>query len=149
PDDVDAVALRVGGLELFARYGAPPQGIAGWLRGAMARGEGIVIALDALGAPVGFAWFLLTGTFGAGGYLRLIAVAPEGPSQGAGAALLGEVERRVAKGSRFLFLLVSDFNQAAQRFYEVHGYTQVGRLPAFVKDGIDELLFWKRLEGQG
>jgi len=58
---------------------------------------------------------------------------------------LAEVERRVADHSRALFLLVSDFNEAAQRFYLSHGYQAGGRLAAFVKPDIDELVYWKRL----
>jgi ribosomal protein S18 acetylase RimI-like enzyme len=145
PADADVLATRLGGLPLLARYGMSAADLARRLRDAMTRGEGVLVACDDSG-PVAFAWFLTGGTFGVGGYLRLIAVAPEHQSKQLGAALLDEVEARVrAAGARSLFLLVSDFNQAAQRFYAAHGYAHSGRLEKFVRDDVDELIFWKRL----
>ncbi len=145
PGDADLLASRLGGLPLFARYGMSQADLARRLHEAMERGDGLLVACED-SAPVAFAWFLTGGTFAAGGYLRLIAVAPEYQSQKLGAALLVEVETRVYEaGGRSLFLLVSDFNQAAQRFYATHGYVEAGRLPKFVRDDVDELIFWKRL----
>jgi ribosomal-protein-alanine N-acetyltransferase len=145
PGDADLLASRLGGLPLFARYGMSPADLARRLSEAMARGDGVLVACDDSG-PIAFAWFLTGGTFAVGGYLRLIAVAPEQQSKNLGASLLAEVEARVYDaGSRSLFLLVSDFNQAAQRFYVTHGYAEAGRLPKFVRDDVDELIFWKRL----
>ena len=145
PGDADLLASHLGGLPLLARYGMSPADLARRLREAMARGDGVLVACDDSG-PVGFAWFLTGGTFALGGYLRLIAVAPEHQSRSLGAALLAEVEARVQNaGGRSLFLLVSDFNQAAQRFYAAHGYVEAGRLAKFVRDDVDELIFWKRL----
>ena len=43
-----------------------------------------------------------------------------------------------------LFLLVSDFNVDAQRFYQRHGYTQIGAIAGYVVPEVVELLFWKR-----
>ena len=91
PGDADLVAKRLGGLPLLARYGMSPADLARRLREAMARGDGVLVACDESG-PIGFAWFLAGGTFALGGYLRLIAVAPEHQSKSLGAALLGEVE---------------------------------------------------------
>lgn len=143
--DCDLLAARLGGLPLLVRYGMSAADLARRLCDAIARGDGVIVACEDE-APVGFAWFLTGGTFGGGGYLRLIGVAPEWQSKRLGAALLEEVEARVyAAGSRSLFLLVSDFNQAAQRFYVTHGYAQAGRLEKFVRDDVDELIFWKRL----
>ena len=85
------------------------------------------------------------GTLGLGGYLRLIAVVPGRERSGVGTALLAAFERTVAAESRHAFLLVSDFNAEAQRFYERHGYHRVGTLSRFVLPDADELLYWKRL----
>ena len=143
--DCDGLAARLGGLPLLSRYGMSAADLARRLRDAIARGDGVIVVCEDETA-VGFAWFLAGGTFGGGGYLRLIAVAPEFQSKKLGAELLEEVEARVhAAGSRSLFLLVSDFNQAAQRFYATHGYAESGRLEKFVRDDVDELIFWKRL----
>jgi ribosomal protein S18 acetylase RimI-like enzyme len=97
------------------------------------------------GAPRGFAWYLPSGTFAAGGYLRLIALAPGGERHGLGGALLDAVERDVAAHARHLFLLVSDWNDGARRFYARRGYAEVGRLPAFVLPDTDEIICCKRL----
>ncbi len=47
--------------------------------------------------------------------------------------------------SAHAFLLVSDFNEDAQRFYEREGYLRVGPLPGLVLPDVAELLYWKRL----
>jgi hypothetical protein len=48
-----------------------------------------------------------------------------------------------------IFLLVSDFNLAGQRFYAAHGYHQVGTVVDDVCLGIGELIYRKRLrEGE-
>ena len=44
-------------------------------------------------------------------------------------ALLTAFEATVEEKSRHAFLLVSDFNVDAQRFYLRHGYRRVGALP--------------------
>jgi ribosomal protein S18 acetylase RimI-like enzyme len=86
------------------------------------------------------------GTLAIGGYLRLLAVVPGHERAGVGALLLDAFERALAAiGTRHAFLLVSDFNLDAQRFYTRHGYAQMGRLPALVLPDVDELVYWKRL----
>jgi len=59
--------------------------------------------------------------------------------------LLTAFENACAKHSRNAFLLVSDFNHDAQRFYVRHGYIRVGRIPGLVHADIDEEIYWKRL----
>jgi len=44
-----------------------------------------------------------------------------------------------------MFLLVSHWNDGARRFYARRGYSEVGRLPAFVRADTDEIICWKRL----
>jgi ribosomal protein S18 acetylase RimI-like enzyme len=98
------------------------------------------------GQTVGFAWYVERGGFGLGGYLKLIGVDATTRGQGVGGALLEHVEwLTVQQGQRDLFLLVSDFNTAAQRFYEARGYQRVGEIPDFVAPGISELICRKRL----
>ena len=146
-DDVAAIVEAIARQPLLARYGLQPDGLERALRGALERGEGLLVAVEPGAAGVrGMAWFLERGTFAAGGYLRLIALRPGQERGGVGALLLDEVERRVAAaGSRTLFLLVSDFNQEAQRFYLRRGYQEAGRLAAFVLPDVDERILWRRL----
>jgi ribosomal-protein-alanine N-acetyltransferase len=77
------------------------------------------------------------------GYLQTICVRPDRRGHGLGAALIGWVERRVARESPNVFLCVSSFNDGARRFYERLGYQVVGRLPAFIVREHDELLLRK------
>jgi ribosomal protein S18 acetylase RimI-like enzyme len=65
---------------------------------------------------------------------------------GIGAALLGQAEQAAAKIAREMFLLVSDFNVDAQRFYQRQGYSPVGAIPGYVLPDVTELLYWKRLQ---
>jgi ribosomal protein S18 acetylase RimI-like enzyme len=62
-----------------------------------------------------------------------------------GEKLLTEAEKIMSAKVNDVFLLVSDFNQGAQRFYQRCGYRQVGAIPNYVKAGVNELIFHKRL----
>lgn len=140
--DIEPLAAGLAGLPLLARYGRSAHHIAGDLAAALERGDGLLVDGD---PAMALAWFLPAGTFGLGGYLRLLAVTAPAQGRGAGAALLAAFEGAVAARSRHAFLLVSDFNGPAQAFYQKHGYAEVGRLPELVVAGIDELVYWKRL----
>jgi ribosomal protein S18 acetylase RimI-like enzyme len=145
-EEVPALARALAALPLLRRYGRPAEQVAGDLVAALARGDGLLVA-EAEGAagPAGLAWFLRAGTFGMGGYLRLIAVVDGAQGSGVGAALLAAFEAEVARAGRHAFLLVSDFNEAAQRFYDRHGYQRAGALPGLVLPDVAEVIYWKRL----
>jgi len=140
PDEIDALAAAVAPQPLLQRYQVDIPKMALALHDAQKNGQ-LVVAEDE-GRALGFAWFLPTGTFGNGGYLRLIALCPGHEGRGLGAALLDEVERRVAP--RPLFLLVSHWNQGARRFYAARGYREVGTLPAFMRADTDEIICVKK-----
>jgi len=144
PEDLPAVARAVAAQPLMSRYGNSAEALERTFTSALARGEDFLVA-QAGEALTGMAWFLRSGTFALGGYLRLIAVYPGCEGQGIGAALLDEVERRTAAASRHLFLLVSHHNDGARRFYARRGYVEAGALPALVRPDIDEVILWKRL----
>lgn len=131
-------------LPLLQRYGHTPEALAAALRSAPDQGDRIFVYDDGRG-PEGLAWLATGGTLGLGGYLRLIAVAPHALGRQIGTALLTAFEATVEEKSRHAFLLVSDFNTAAQRFYQRHGYRQVGAMPTLILPDVDELIFWKRL----
>ena len=143
-EEVPALAAELSRLPLMARYGRTADALGRDLRDALGRGEGL-LAWDEGGDARGLAWFLRGGTFGLGAYLKLIALAPGAQGAGAGAALLAAFEAEAAGAGRHAFLLVSDFNAGAQRFYERHGWTRVGPLPALVRPDVDEIVYWKRL----
>lgn len=143
-DELSALATAVAPQKLLVHYEIGSTRLAQLLADAIGRGEPVLVADDGTGAR-GFAWFLYAGTLGVGGYLRLIALVPGAEGQGAGAALLDAVEAAVAERTRHIFLLVSHWNEGARRFYARRGYSEVGRLPAFVRADTDEIICWKRL----
>ena len=96
--------------------------------------------------PGGAIWFFEQGTFGMGGYLKLLAVFPGHRGRGLGRALLEEAERAVARHSDLFFLLVTSDNGRAIRFYERAGYRCTGSLERLVLPDADELIYFKRLE---
>jgi ribosomal protein S18 acetylase RimI-like enzyme len=144
PTDIRPLSTALALLPLMQRYNRPASAIAESLESALTRGDGLLVFDDGEGAQ-GLSWFLFSGTLGLGGYLRLMAVSPYAHRKGIGSALLSAYEAAVATQSRHTFLLCSDFNVEAQRFYERHGYAKVGRLPSLVVSGVDELIYWKRL----
>ncbi len=144
PAEFPALARALAGVPLMVRYGRTPEALEAALRAAHARGERLLVA-DEGGAIRGLAWFLTRGTLALGGYLKLIAMLPGAEGKGAGADLLAAFEAETARESRHAFLLVSDFNEGAQRFYERHGYARVGALPALVLPDVAEVLYWKRM----
>jgi ribosomal protein S18 acetylase RimI-like enzyme len=145
PAELPALARALAEVPLMVRYRREAAALERALAAAHARGEGLLVAAEDGGAILGLAWFLREGTLALGGYLRLIAVLPGAEGKGTGAALLAAFERETAARSAHAFLLVSDFNAGAQRFYERHGYTRVGALPALVLPDVAEVLYWKRL----
>jgi ribosomal protein S18 acetylase RimI-like enzyme len=144
------LAAAVAGLPLLVRYGVDATRLGEELRASASGGapnQALLVAeaTDEAAELCGFARVLLSGQFGRGGYLKLIALRPGCEGRGIGQLLLGAVERSVAERSPDLFLLTSDFNDGAQRFYARAGYARVGELPDFVRPGITELIYWKRL----
>lgn len=144
PADIAGLAAGLAQLPLMQKYARTPEALASDFRAAYERGDSLFV-WDAGKGAKGLLWFFATGTLGMGGYLRLIALTPGATGGGAGTKLLAEFESQVAAASRHAFLLVSDFNVDAQRFYEKHGYTRVGALPKLVRPDVDELIYWKRL----
>lgn len=142
--ELPALAASLATVPLMVRYGNDGARLARALEGALDRGEALLVAEED-GALRGLAWFLPAGTLGLGGYLRLIALVPGSEGRGTGLALLRAFEAEVARVSRHAFLLVSDFNAGAIRFYEREGYQRVGPLPGLVLPDVAELMYWKRL----
>jgi GNAT superfamily N-acetyltransferase len=140
-DDVAPIAHWIVELPLWQRYGVTEAGMIAQFSAAL-RGDDLLLVTGEPD-PLGFAWCLRGGAFGRSDYLRLIGVRADSAGQGIGAALLTEVEAQAK--SRDLFLLTSDFNEGAQRFYRRMGYTQIGAIPGYVVPDVTELIFRKQL----
>ena len=142
--DLATLAADLASQDLFVRYGQTVQSLERRWQGALQSGEPFLVAQRAT-QPVGLCWFSTRGVFATGGYLRLIAVSEEAQGAGVGALLLQGFENACAKPPGGWFLLTSDFNAAAQRFYVRHGYRRVGELPGFARPEIAEHIYWKPL----
>src|SRR5207249_3597878 len=103
--------------------------------------EGFIIEAD--GAVAGLA--LLRQRFLLGDYLELLAIAPWAQGKGLGGTLLAHLEKVVFARAKNLFACVSDFNHAARRFYERHGYREIGPIPNLLIQGSAEILLRKTI----
>lgn len=142
-DDVPAVAAIMAGAELWQRYGVTVASAAQRLHRGLESAATIAVA-EIDGRVAGFVWYVVEGAFQRSGYIMLFGVAPDAHGQGIGSALLAYAEKALFATSASIVLLVSDFNVAAQRFYQRRGYVQVGALPDYVKPGVSELIYYKR-----
>src|SRR5690349_13416241 len=116
PADMSLLAAWMVEAPLWKRYNLTIEKAVANFEAGLSRDEWLIVAeLDS--QAVGFAWAIPKGAFGRSPYLRLIGVHPDQVGAGLGAKLLDEIERMSAAVSDDLFLLVSDFNEGAQRFY--------------------------------
>ncbi len=130
---------------LWQRYGMQPDEIAAEFHEALNRDDLLLVAGTELQAR-GFAWCLLNGMFGTQAYLKRIGVDPACTGQNIGGRLLASIEELVIASNRdVLFLLVSDFNVAAQGFYRRQGYQQIGEFADLAIPGVTELLYSREL----
>lgn len=141
-DDLPAVAAIMARNALWQRYGVTLASAAQRLQRGLENGATIAVA-EAEGQIAGFVWYVVEGAFQRSGYIMLFGVAPDAHGQGIGRALLSHAEAALFAVSPSIILLVSDFNREAQRFYQRHGYTQVGALPDYVRPGVSELIYFK------
>jgi [ribosomal protein S18]-alanine N-acetyltransferase len=143
PGDVPSLAELLAGDPLWQRYGVTEESAARRLREGSAAGATIAVA-EVDSEPVGFVWYVERGAFNRSGYIMLIGVQRDARGAGVGRALMEHAEGALFARSTDVFLLVSDFNAAAQAFYRRLGYEQVGAVSGYVVPGITELIFRKR-----
>ncbi|HHW88485.1 MAG TPA: GNAT family N-acetyltransferase [Chloroflexi bacterium] len=141
--DVSAVAAIMADNLLWQRYGVTMASATRRLQRGLETSATIAVA-EVEERVAGFVWYVAEGAFQRSGYIMLFGVAPDMQGQGVGRALLTYAERALFAANASIVLLVSDFNHDAQRFYQRHGYVQVGALPDYVKTGVNELIYYKR-----
>lgn len=146
-DDFGSIADWMMRSSLWIRYGLTEEKIIRGFEGAVEQGEFVsVIRKRDNGFPCGFTRVLRAGAFGQKPYLKQIGVDPNHSGNGLGARLIAHVEHECSTFSDQMFLLVSDFNRDAQRFYERHGYQQIGKIPAYILPDVAELIYHKHLQ---
>ena len=149
PADARICAKWMAGTPLWQRYGVTQASAQRRFELVLERQATIAIAEREWPGPghqqpLGFVWYTVRGAFERSGYIPLIGVAPGEYGQGVGKALMDYAEGQVFQQVSELFLLVSDFNEPAQRFYQRRGYIQVGALPDYILTGVSELIYYKR-----
>jgi ribosomal protein S18 acetylase RimI-like enzyme len=143
PTDIFPCARLMAQSPLWKRYSVTEASAARRFEQGLRSQATIVVAED--GANVaGFIWYEPRGAFARSGYIVLIGVQPALRGRGVGQALMAHAEADLFSVVDDIFLLVSDFNRDAQRFYQRLGYHQVGMIPDYVVMGIAELIYHKR-----
>ena len=92
---------------------------------------------------IGFMGIINNGCFHKFTYLVTLAVKKNYRKKGIGEALVSKFETIGFKRADRVFILVSDFNKIAQKFYRKLGYKKVGNIPDLFKAGISENLLVK------
>ena len=142
-EDIPALAQMMAATALWQRYNVTEESAAQRLQSGLDHGATILVA-EIEQTAVGFVWYVTSGAFNRSGYIMLIGVEQSARSTGVGRALMREAETILFEKVNDVFLLVSDFNTDAQKFYQRLGYEQVGVIRDYVIEGIDELIFRKK-----
>jgi ribosomal protein S18 acetylase RimI-like enzyme len=113
------------------------------------RKKQIHVALNPEGRCIGYIWVVKDGGFSHFPYLRSFAVQRRYRNKRIGTTLLQYFEQLLP--SQRFFILVSELNNAAMRFYERNGYSAVGEAPDLFRSGICEIILTKHtgLEKEG
>ncbi len=141
---LEGCANIIDGSSFFSEWGLKGDRIAQGLLAEMDRGVAdLRVLVDEQDHVQGFAWLMPQGAFGRSAYLRLIAISEELRQKGGGRKLMDSLEREYLE-PHGIALLVTSENMGARHFYERLGYEQVGLLPDYIKEGIDECLYLKK-----
>ena len=90
---------------------------------------------------VGFIIIEMNGIFK--GYIKSICVSQDQRGKGIGSSLMQHAEKRIFSEAPNVFLLVSDFNYRARKFYKSLGYEEIGEFKDFIVRGYSEVLMRK------
>jgi ribosomal protein S18 acetylase RimI-like enzyme len=133
-------AAWIAGIEPWRGLGYRAAPLGRYLARAARAGE-VWVARAAGRDPLGIV--VVTDGFLLGGFIALLAVAPEASGKGTGQLLVAHVEARVFARRRWLFVSCDADNRGALRFYRRQGFARVGRLPDLVRAGRIEVLLRK------
>ena len=103
----------------------------------------IYVVSNKYGRCIGFMGVINNGCFRKFSYLSILAVKNRYRNKGIGETLVNKFEAIGFERADRVFVLVSDFNKKAQRFYRRLGYKKVGNIPDLFKIGASEYLLVK------
>ena len=132
---------------ILGTYFDPP--LARSLLAAAQKQKQLMVAVDD-GEVAGFAVVVPKGGFLVFPYLHLLAVKTDRRGRGLGGLLLAHLEAKALASRGWperpkVFLLVSDENPVAVRFYEAHGYRRLAAIEDMFGEGDTEYLYMKDL----
>lgn len=142
--EANALGQAFAAMDPWASYGYPADAIASYLAGDERDGVRLVLRVDgevagALGLQT--AWLR-------GPYIRFLAILPAYQGRGLGTAILTWIEDEARKAEqRNVWVIASQINTGAIRFYERHGFTQTAQLDGLAYDDRIEILMRKQLAG--
>jgi len=131
----------MGGSEPWVTLGLTPEKTRMLFKRHLSSGECFVATREK--TVMGFVVFYPEKGFPIGGYIKALGVHRHYRRRGIGTALMRFAERRIFRHWPNVFLLVSDFNAQAQRFYRQLGYSKVGFIPDALIRGHGELIYRK------
>ena len=99
---------------------------------------------DLNGEVIAYLVLIERGMMGEFPFIRALGVRRDFRGRGVGKKLLDFATENMFKLKPKLFLLVSDFNEAAQGLYFGYGFEKVGEIPNYKKEGIGEFIMLKR-----
>lgn len=105
--------------------------------------EEIYVAVNGNNKCLGFIWYALDGAFQKFPYLHVIIIEKSFRGYGIGKELINYFEEIVCERYEKVFLMVGDFNLRANKLYEKLGYKEIGVIPSFYKEGVNEHLMMK------
>lgn len=141
-EEADALATAVAAIDPWATYGYPAASIASYLAGDDRSGVRLLLQVDGESAGV----VALQPDWLHGPYLRVLAILPPFQGRGIGSAILDWIESEARNANeRNLWVVASQINAGAIRFYQRHGFAQAAQLDDLAYDDRIEILMRKRL----
>ncbi len=140
--DLKELAMLTAADPLFSQYGMTESTARKTFRGALKNKDASVKVAIIQGEIAGFAYFVKRASFMRSGYLRLIGVSIRFQGRGIGKRLMRAMEAEI-QGPQGIFLLVTQSNRKARKFYESLGYRKVGVLCGYIRTGINECIYFR------
>jgi len=140
--EATALGEAFAAIDPWASYPYPASGLAAYF--SQGDNSAPVFAVQIAEATVGVVGLRLNWLRGP--YLQFLGFLPEHQSLGLGSLVLDWIETQTRRaGHSNVFVAASDFNEAALRFYERHGFERAGLLKGLVREDRDEILLHKKL----
>jgi GNAT superfamily N-acetyltransferase len=129
-------------IDPWASYGYPAASISSYLAAEAPGDVRFLLQVDgAVAGAVGLQPIWLRGP-----YIRFLGILPTFQRHGVGSAIVAWIEEQArTQQQRNLWVVASQINTDALRFYERHGFAQVAIFDALAYDDRNEILLRKRL----